>query len=200
MTQKVSREEELLRGAIVLFSRNGFRETSMQELADQLNITRPLVYYYFESKEELLWRIIGHLTDNLLEQARPIAAGEAAPLSRLRLLIDAHVRTLLANLDAFRILFAERHNVTGRQDLRLKRGEGLYHALISGVVAEAQEAGVVMPGNPRLIAKLAMSSANSILRWYLPGATTPPATITSTTVDFIVRGLSLATTDDVEQR
>jgi AcrR family transcriptional regulator len=39
---KVSREEELLRNAIQLFSRGGFRETSLQEIADELGITQPL--------------------------------------------------------------------------------------------------------------------------------------------------------------
>jgi len=44
---KVSREEELLRNAIQLFSRGGFRETSPQEIADvtpvSLRSCRPAV-------------------------------------------------------------------------------------------------------------------------------------------------------------
>ena len=73
---KPAREDELLQNAIRLFSRGGFQQTSLQEIASELGITRPLFYYYFESKEDLLWRIIGHLGD-LLEQAEPI--GVAAP-------------------------------------------------------------------------------------------------------------------------
>src|SRR5258705_9821979 len=106
---KVSREEELLRNAIQLFSHGGFRETSLQAIADELGITRPLFYYYFDSKEDLLWRIIGHLGDALLERARPIATAPGRPTERIARLLAKHIEALIENWDAFRIYYAERH-------------------------------------------------------------------------------------------
>src|SRR5690606_37068825 len=101
----------------------------------KLGITRPLFYYYFETKEELLWRIIGHLGDHLLENARPIAASDRPPAERLPRLLQAHVEALLTNVDAFRIYFAERHLLQGKRDRRLKRGENAYQELIADVIA-----------------------------------------------------------------
>jgi TetR/AcrR family transcriptional regulator, cholesterol catabolism regulator len=186
----MSREEELLRNAIQLFSRGGFRETSLQEIADELGITRPLFYYYFESKEDLLWRIIGQLGDTLLEQARPIAVADETPMRRLAMLFEQHVKTLLENVDAFRIYFAERHQLSGKRDLRLRRGERLYHDLITEVIMEGQRLAEIRAGDAHLAARLAMGTANSLLRWYTSTGTIPPDALVSATVEYILAGLA----------
>jgi TetR/AcrR family transcriptional regulator, cholesterol catabolism regulator len=186
----VSREEELLRNAIELFSRGGFRETSLQEIADKLCITRPLFYYYFESKEDLLWRIIGQLGDTLLEQARPIAVADETPTRRLARLFERHVETLLENVDAFRIYFAERNQLSGKRDMRLKRGERLYHELITDVIAEGQQLGEIRSGDPHLATRLAMGTANSVLRWYTPAGAISARDLTSATVEYMLAGLA----------
>jgi AcrR family transcriptional regulator len=186
---KVSREEQLLGNAIQLFSRGGFRETSLQEIADALGITRPLFYYYFESKEELLWRIIGHLGDVLLEQARPIAVSDQTPQERLRALLKMHIQTLLSNVDAFRIYFAERHSLTGKRDLRLKRGETTYQQLIAEVVADGQRVGEFIDRDPELLSRLALGVANGLLRWYVPTGRITPGDLTTVTVEFILAGI-----------
>jgi TetR/AcrR family transcriptional regulator, cholesterol catabolism regulator len=187
---KVSREEELLSNAIQLFSRGGFRETSLQEIADELGITRPLFYYYFESKEDLLWRIIGHLGDTLLEQARPIAVADEPPVRRLTLIFERHIGTLLENVDAFRIYFAERNQLSGKRDMRLKRGERLYHELVTEVIAEGQRLGQVRPGDAHLATRLAMGTANSLLRWYTPAGPISSADVMSATVEYMLAGLA----------
>lgn len=188
---KVSREEELLRNAIQLFSRGGFRETSLQEIADELGITRPLFYYYFESKEDLLWRIIGHLGDTLLEQARPIAVAGESPVRRLTLLFERHVATLLENVDAFRIYFAERNQLSAKRDLRLKRGERLYHELVTEVIVDGQRLGEIQPGDPHLATRLAMGTANSLLRWYTPSGAISAQDLKSATVEYMLAGLAI---------
>ncbi len=196
-TVKISREEELLRNAILLFSRGGFRKTSIQEIARELGITRPLFYYYFESKEDLLWRIIGHLGDTLLEQARPIALADESPSQRLTLLFRRHVETLLENVDAFRIYYAERHLLSGKRDLRLKRGERLYHELITDVIAQGQRLGEIRDSDRHLATRLAMGTANSLLRWYTPTGTLSREQLVETTVRYMLAGLTSARPSEV---
>jgi TetR/AcrR family transcriptional regulator, cholesterol catabolism regulator len=162
------RESQLLEKAVELFSNGGYRETSLQDVADKLGITRPLFYYYFETKEDLLWRIIGHLGDHLLESALPIGTSDDTPTSRLRRLLETHVQVLLSNLDAFRIYFAERHLLKGVRDRRLKRGEGAYESLISEVISDGQRLGQFRGGDPAILTRLLTGMANSVTRWYVP--------------------------------
>jgi AcrR family transcriptional regulator len=189
--EAIGREQQLLEQARELFSRVGYRETSLQEIADRLGITRPLFYYYFESKEALLWALIGHLGDDLLERARPIAASKADPDERLRDLVTSHVDTLLMNADAFRIYFAERHLVTGTRDRRLRRGEKAYLDLIAAVLAEGQRGGRFVAGDPQVLAHFATGLPNSLLGWYTPGGPTSAADIGALVADTIAKGLAL---------
>ena len=44
----------VLRTAAELFVTQGFHSTKLSDVADRLNITKPAIYYYFESKDEIL--------------------------------------------------------------------------------------------------------------------------------------------------
>lgn len=187
---KQTREEELLAHALEFFSKEGFRETSLQEIADRLGITRPLFYYYFESKEELLWRLIGNLGDSLLNRARPLAESEDLPLVKLEKILSSHIETLLENAAAFRVYLAERHLVDGKRDRRLKRGENAYFTLLTDIIEEGQRRGEIREGNPQAIARLGQGTANSLLRWYVADGVIPAKEIIALTAEVFVDGIA----------
>ena len=64
-------EHEIYERAIRLFADRGFAGTSLQDIADALGITRPALYYYVKSKDELLAKL-----------AADVAGGSAASLAR----------------------------------------------------------------------------------------------------------------------
>jgi TetR/AcrR family transcriptional regulator, cholesterol catabolism regulator len=167
--KKNEREAQLMDKALALFSDGGYRETSLQEIADTLGITRPLFYYYFKSKDDLLWRLIGHVGDALRDGARPIAASDAVPMDKLRSLLEAHAAALLENRDTFRIYFAERHLLEGKRSRALKRGEDEYFGLIAQVIGEGQRAGEFRKENRRVLAHLATGQINSLMAWFEHG-------------------------------
>lgn len=51
------RKLEVLRSAAVLFNERGFHNTTMDDIAAILNVTKPALYYYAKSKDELLYEI-----------------------------------------------------------------------------------------------------------------------------------------------
>ncbi len=81
----------ILQRSARLFADGGFERTSMASVAAECGVSKPLLYHYYASKEELLFDIInGHLEElctAIIEADDP----EAEPEARLRLL----VRTLL---------------------------------------------------------------------------------------------------------
>lgn len=165
---KRGREEQLLQLAKEYFSRGGFRETSLQQIADELGITRPLFYYYFESKDALLWRLIGDLGDGLLERARPLVREHDDPVEAISRVVRAHTVILLENLAAFKIYFAERHSLEGALNDQLLAGEKEYRALFRDVIRKGQERGLFRTDDANTLAHLVLGLANSPVRWYLP--------------------------------
>jgi Tetracyclin repressor-like, C-terminal domain len=94
-------------------------------------------------------------------------------------------------VDAFRIYFAERNQLSGKRDLRLKRGERLYYELITEVITEGQRLGQIRPGDPHLATRLAVGTANSLLRWYTPAGAISSSDVSSATVQYMLAGLAV---------
>jgi TetR/AcrR family transcriptional regulator, cholesterol catabolism regulator len=188
--KKVSRrEEQIIAEALKLFSQGGFQETSLQEIADRLGVTRQAFYYYFKSKDDLLWHLVGGLGDQLLVHAEPIAQSDQAPTEKLRRLLESHLHTLLDNSEAFRIYFSERHLVGKSRDRRLKQGEERYLDLITEVIAVGQADGSFEAGSPRILARLVNGYANSVIRWYRPQGELSSNEVSLLAAQMIVAGL-----------
>ncbi|MES9741731.1 helix-turn-helix domain-containing protein, partial [Priestia megaterium] len=47
----------MMERSIQLFAQKGFKETSIQDIVNELNVTKGTFYYYFKSKQELLMDI-----------------------------------------------------------------------------------------------------------------------------------------------
>lgn len=56
-------KERILEVARELFAKQGVQKTSMREIADQLGITKPALYYHFTSREDLVRSIVQPLID-----------------------------------------------------------------------------------------------------------------------------------------
>src|SRR4051812_49104789 len=70
--------EEILRSAISLFARKGYAGTGVQEILDAVGLSKPTLYYHFESKAGLFRAIVDYAFDQsfgLMRTAVDEAAG-----------------------------------------------------------------------------------------------------------------------------
>lgn len=184
------REEEILDQARELFSERGYRETTLQDIADRLGITRPAFYYYFKSKEEILWKLVRELGFNLLDQARPIAASQDPPQRKLGRILERHVDTVLRDTDTFKVYFSSRDRLDGEKSRQLREGEHTYARLVAEVISEGQALGVMRPGNSMVHALLVIGLANSVVRWFHSAGEMSIEDIAAEVSETAVEGLS----------
>ena len=92
-TQKsLDRAQEIYLLAAQLFVERGVESTSLSDIANALNITKAGLYYYFESKQELLYRIVELGLDNVKNEVLDPAREIADPEERLKFIILNHAR------------------------------------------------------------------------------------------------------------
>jgi AcrR family transcriptional regulator len=89
MNTKIDRKAEILYAAARLFVSKGYRGASLQELADQFGFTKPALYYYFSSKEQLLFEILSYAFDVNEQTVARVIEGTPDAEERLRRLIVA---------------------------------------------------------------------------------------------------------------
>lgn len=66
-------ESEIFSHASRLFAERGFAGTSLQDIADAMGITRPAIYYYVKSKDDLLAKLVTEITQGAAAEIRNIA-------------------------------------------------------------------------------------------------------------------------------
>ncbi len=90
---KTDTKQRILQTARELFATKGVQQTSLQEIADRLGITKPALYYHFTSREDLVRSIVTPLLDDgegFL--ARMEERAEVAPLELVEGFFDFHHR------------------------------------------------------------------------------------------------------------
>ncbi|MFC4113828.1 TetR/AcrR family transcriptional regulator [Nonomuraea zeae] len=65
--RRTDTRERIQQVALELFAERGYDKTSLQEVADRLEITRPALYYHFRTKEAILASIVDGLGDSIDE-------------------------------------------------------------------------------------------------------------------------------------
>jgi AcrR family transcriptional regulator len=82
------RPRELLEAALQVFARNGYRNTTLDEVAEAAGVTKGTIYHYFDTKEALLLGVIEHYQKLAFGRAEFAIRDERLPAStRIRLLI-----------------------------------------------------------------------------------------------------------------
>jgi TetR/AcrR family transcriptional regulator len=62
-----AKRSAILNAALMLFSRNGLHGTSVEQIAEQADISKPNLFYYFSSKDEVYLAVLRRLLDEWLE-------------------------------------------------------------------------------------------------------------------------------------
>ena len=73
--------QRVLDAAVELFAEHGFDGTSLQQIADRLEVTKAAVYYHFRTKDDLLVAVVGPAFDEL---EALLAEAEALPRDTAR--------------------------------------------------------------------------------------------------------------------
>ncbi|HVH07384.1 MAG TPA: helix-turn-helix domain-containing protein [Myxococcota bacterium] len=66
--------QRILDGALVVFGRYGYRQTSMEAVAEEVGLSRQALYRHFAAKEALFAAVVGSLHENALRAAREAVA------------------------------------------------------------------------------------------------------------------------------
>ncbi|MBN1107582.1 MAG: TetR/AcrR family transcriptional regulator [Bacteroidales bacterium] len=81
-------KEEFRRRVITIagqiFSRYGFRKTTMEEIARELKMGKSSIYYYFESKEEIFEAVVLHEANMLRNELTKAIKSVESPVGKMK--------------------------------------------------------------------------------------------------------------------
>lgn len=124
-----ARREQILDVALAVFATHGFHGASMNDVADAVGVTKPVLYQHFDSKRDLYQALIDEVGSRLLANISKAAAEAVDGRSRTELGFRAYFRWVSDDHDAFRFLFG---SGTRRDDE--------FNTAVQRITAEAAEA------------------------------------------------------------
>ena len=127
----------ILRTAAVVFASRGYHQASIRDISRATGISLSGLYYYFRSKEELLFLIQDHCFATVVENLERRLEGVVDPVQRFQLMVDNHLRFFVNNMDEMKVLSHEAEALTGdfRQGVnaRKKRYTELCREILEGL-------------------------------------------------------------------
>ncbi|MDQ3556138.1 MAG: TetR/AcrR family transcriptional regulator [Gemmatimonadota bacterium] len=105
--------ESILRASAAIFAEKGYHRASIRDIARETGVSLSGLYYYFDSKEELLFLIQDHAFGTLLARLEELLGGVRDPHRRIRLLIENHLRFFVGNMAEMKVLSHEADSLTG---------------------------------------------------------------------------------------
>jgi len=98
---------EILAHATDVFCEKGYEGASMRDLSRATGMSLAGLYYYFESKERLLFLIQKHTFTTIVQQLKKRLESVDDPEARIRIFILNHLEYFLANREAMKVLSHE---------------------------------------------------------------------------------------------
>jgi AcrR family transcriptional regulator len=157
--------ESILRCAASVFAEKGYHQASIRDIARATHVSLSGLYYYFQSKEELLFLIQDHALGTLLSDLERRLAGIRDPELKLRVLMENHLRYFLANRAEMKVLAHEAESLSGDFRRTVQEQKRRLTEIASRILQE------VTPGShldPRVAVFSLFGMMNWIYTWYRP--------------------------------
>ena len=182
--------QHILLHSAQIFAQQGFERASIREISRATGVSLSGLYYYFTSKQKLLYLIQINAFTSILESAYARLAGVEEPRTRLRILVQNHVQYFLAHPNEMKVLSHEedaldepyRREVAAIKRRYYELARDIFEAVTAG--AAPQEG-----SNPRVAVLSLFGMMNWIYKWHNPHVDPGAEELAETIVGIFLRGV-----------
>ncbi len=168
------RAGNIYRTAARMIYEKGFDATSMNEIAEAVDLTKPGLYYYVKGKKELLFAIMGFAMDLLDSEVVGPAQQIEDPAERLRIIVRQHARLLTRETSAVAILIDETGGLSDEQRKAITRRKRAYFELLRQTLERLAADGRLRPVDPTTASFSLLGMLMWLARWYDPSGRLKP--------------------------
>lgn len=160
-----ARREAVIRAAAREFNRRGFHNTSLDDIAAALNVSKPTVYYYVSNKEQLLFECFRAGLEPIRAAFEEVQDLDVPARERLAAVLRRYA-TAIASEYGWCMVRAEDQDLGDalRRHINLLKSE--IDQGIRRLLAEGMQDGSIAPCDPKMTAFAFAGALNWIAHWY----------------------------------
>ena len=158
----------VLKTSAAVFAGKGYHSTSMRDISRATKMSLSGLYYYFKSKEELLFLIQDYCFSTVIDDCRRLLEGVDDPIRRLKLLIENHLNYFVQNMNEMKVLSHEADSISGDLFKKVNTKKRQYVNLVMNLLDEIARENRVEGVDVRVATFSLFGMMNWIYNWYNP--------------------------------
>ncbi len=158
--------DEILIAAARLFAERGFRAITMDDIASSLGYVKSVIYYYFKSKNEILWQIYGRSFEKFSGDIEAIREEKLSGEEALAKMIRAHALNVMRNREWTAIYNSEESELNAQQRQQLSRMRRSYDTIFETLYERGVAEGVFRNVPTHVAIGGILGMCNSLHVWY----------------------------------
>lgn len=186
--ERNAKREAVLQAAVELFNERGFSATSLDDVAARLGVTKPVIYHYLGTKEQVLLECLARGITELEAAVARARAEHGRGSDRLRAFL---VRYAEVNMEPFGrcVVLTADHELSPDGALQFRAMKRRIDKELRGLIADGAADGSLRDGDPALISAALAGSINWIPRWQDPDGALAPEAVAEGLVDILMGGM-----------
>src|ERR1022692_1574135 len=162
-----TKREAVLKTAAQLFLEKSYGRTSLNDVADRLNITKPALYHYFNNKEDILlecYRLGVGLIEEILNE---IADHCGTGLQKVEAFIQSYAGVMTVNFGRC-VMRLDEGDLTSDARAEVRTYKRKIDRRLRSFIQEGIEDGSIAPCDAKIAAFSIAGALNWICMWYEP--------------------------------
>ena len=182
----------ILRAAIQVFSRNGFFNSKVADIAREAGVADGTVYLYFKNKDHILVSIFEETMDEAISQGRDAIAGITDPAEKLKRIAGLHLDRMGTDRDLAIVFQVELRSSMKFMEQFSETRVSEYLELIRSVIQDGQKTGAFRRDLDANIASKVFFGAldEMVTNWVLSRKAYDPRSTASTVLKLFFEGVS----------
>jgi AcrR family transcriptional regulator len=183
------KKEAVLQTAVQLFIEKGYRQTSLDDVAEKLKITKPALYYYFHNKEEIYLECYRRgiaLTQQSLERIR---SHQGSGLEKVAGFIQTYTAIIARDFGRFLVRQDDRE-LSPKAQSEVRAEKRKIDQSLRSFIEQGIADGSVRPCNVRLVSFSLAGAIHSLATWFEPGGPLTPEEVAAEFAQTLTQGLA----------
>ena len=163
------KREAILRSAAAAFRRKGYHGTSMEDISEQLLMTKGSLYYYFSDKEAILFACHDFSLDHVLEKMEEVAKMNhgATASDKLCALVQGFVDVMIDDLQGS-ALALDFHALNDELLAKIIAKRDQFERGMRSIIVEGIRSGEFRRVDAKVATLAILGAINWIGKWYRP--------------------------------
>lgn len=186
----MDKREKLIEHAIEVFSARGYRATSMNDLADEVHLSKSTLYHYYRSKQDLLVAIYQRVMLENIAAAKRATQGNPSAANAIRKMLFDRVAYTCRNNRILQIFHQEEAELSKRLMSEVLASRRRYQAVMTDLLERGLAEGELkFDTTPMIVANALLGACNWSYKWYNPEGARSPEELANEVVDLLMKAI-----------